>query len=186
MGRGEGGGGAAPVGATLFTPFLINQSWVHHSPALCWCWSWVLPARVLGTELGGGQLCFLSTSWAACPCPSEENQEIAPSLHVSTALSHPVHSSVFRGKQSPDTLPLQVWLLNVIDTALASRGHSSARSPVGSGRADTGLTPVAVNMPVGVPQAHVSAAGAWVGSCCSVLPGHTEDVARAVGHFWEI
>lgn len=41
----------------------------------------------------------------------------------------------------------------------------------GSGRADTGLTPVALNVLVGVPQAHVSAAGAWVGSCCSVLPG---------------
>lgn len=30
----EGGGGALPVGATLFTPFLINQSWVHHTRLL--------------------------------------------------------------------------------------------------------------------------------------------------------
>lgn len=36
-GWGAGGGRAAPVGAGLLTPFLINQSWVPHWPALCLC-----------------------------------------------------------------------------------------------------------------------------------------------------
>lgn len=62
--RGRGGGvvtggvGAAPVGATLFSPFLINQSWVHHSPApICWCRFWVPPVGLLGpgSRAGGGR-----------------------------------------------------------------------------------------------------------------------------------
>lgn len=141
----RGGGGAAPVGATLFSPFLINQSWVHHSPApVCWCRFWVPPAGLLGpgSGAGGGRIALVLEclpGYVPLVTPRDTGRPPLPYVcpHTQTSHSSGVLSSsqvpFFGGTQPLECSQLQVWLLQVTGVVLGFRDPSSAHSPMAHG-----------------------------------------------------